>query len=156
MWRWLLLLVVSVPAWAAPDEWPLKQVFGQRNVGMVQTGSTASVELCVKEECRRFALAGADRLAILHDFAFLYLALVENYDIEQAKAANGQRHFAQVLQRQKGKCAGPDETAVARCALAGMAARYPVTGSLEHMVDGWNRRDPWDIKAELRRAKIIP
>lgn len=151
-----LLLLAAAPAFSAQDEWPLKQMFGKKNIGMVQYQSGAAVEHCPDDTCKRFTLEGKTSLATLHDFALLYLALVDNYDIEQIKAPNGQRHFAMVLQRQKGNCAGADEAAVARCALAGMAARYPVKGFITKMEEGWSRREAWDIKAELRRAKIVP
>lgn len=152
----LLLLMAAAPAVSAQEEWPLKQIFGKTNIGMVQYQSGAAVEHCPDDNCKRFTLDGKTSLATLHDFALLYLALVENYDIEQIKAPNGQRYFAMVLQRQKGGCSGADEAAVARCALAAMAARYPVKGFITKMEEGWSRREAWDIKAELRRVKITP
>jgi hypothetical protein len=157
MRRWLVLLLLAMtPTLAAGGEWPLKQVFGARNVGLVQTRTGAAAEVCVDDACKRFALDGANTLTTVHDFAFLYLALVENYDIEQTKSPAGERYFANVLQRQKGACTGADEAAVARCTLANMAKRYPIQGFVTRMVDGWNRRESWDIGSELRRAKIIP
>jgi hypothetical protein len=146
---------MSFPVASAQDDWPLQQVFGKANVAVVQTSGAAVVEQCTGDVCKRFALKGADSLTVLHDFAFLYLALVENYDIEQIKSPGGERYFQVLLQRRKGTCAGANEAEVARCALAAMAAQYPVTGSITQMVDGWNRRESWDIQAELRRAKIV-
>ena len=155
MRRWLgVLILAAAPAMAAQEEWPLKQIFGAKNVGMVQTRTGAAVEHCPDDTCKRFALDGAATLATVHDFALLYLALVDNYDIEQIKASNGGRHFAAVLQRQKGNCTGPDEAAVARCALASMAKRYPVKGFITKMDEGWSRREALDLAAELRRAGI--
>lgn len=149
-----MFLVLAAPASAAEGEWPLKQIFGSKNIGMVQTSAGSAVEHCVDETCKRFTLDGKGTLATVHDFAFLYLALVENYDIEQIKAPGGGRYFSAVVQRQKGSCTGADEMAIARCALAGMAARYEVTGYITKFDEGWNRREKWDIKTELRRAGI--
>jgi hypothetical protein len=159
MQRWLGFFLVgllgaALPASAAQDEWPLKQVFGAKNVGMVQTSRNAVIEHCADDTCTRFMLAGAKTLPTLHDFAFLYLALVPQYDVEQTKGPTGERYFATVLKRQKGVCAGPDETSIAKCALASMAARYSVQAYISKMDEGWRRSEPFDLRAELTRAGI--
>lgn len=156
-WLGLLLLgwLSAAPeALASQGEWPLQQVFGVKNVGMVQTGRQAVVEYCPDDTCIRFILAGGDSLSALHDFAFLYLALVQNYDIEQSRSPGGERYFAAVLKRQQGRCSGTDETDVAKCALAAMARRYPVRGYVSRMDEGWRRSEPFDLRAALVRAGI--
>ena len=152
----VIACLLLLPALAWGEEWPLKQVFGVNRVGLVQTSVTATAELCVDDGCKRLVLDGTDTLPIVHDFAFLYFALVENYDIEQAKSPADERYFAAIVQRRKGNCTGPDEEAIARCTLAAMAKRYPIKGYASKMDEGWNRPAAWDIQTEMRRAKIIP
>ncbi len=150
----LALLFACGPAWAGQEAWPLKAVFGARNVALVQTGRQAVVEYCPDDTCTRFILAGADSLPTLHDFAFLYLALVQHYDIEQIKGPGGERYFAAVLGRRRGACAGADETAVAKCALGAMARRHPVQAYISRMDEGWRRSTPFDLRAALAAAGI--
>lgn len=159
MRRWVALVLfglLSTPAagGAAREEWPLQRVFGPNHVGMVQTGRQAVIEYCPDDTCTRFILAGGDSLPTLHDFVFLYLALVQRYDIEQSKAPNGERYFATVIARRRGTCSGADETAAARCALAGLARRHPVQGYISRMDDGWRRSEPFDLRAALAGAGI--
>lgn len=151
----LLIGLMLAPALSAEGAaWPLKQVFGAKNVGMVQTSRQAVVEHCPDDTCLRFILEGRDALPVLHDFAFLYLALVENYDVENIKGPDGQRHFAVILARRKGTCTGPDEAAVARCTLAALAARYPIQGYVSKLEEGWRRTTAFDVRAALARAGI--
>lgn len=151
----ILLGVLALPALAAEGQaWPLKQVFGAKNVGMVQTSRQAIVEHCPDDTCLRFILEGRDALPLLHDFAFLYLALVENYDVENIKGPDGQRYFAVILARRKGGCVGTDEAAVARCVLSSLANRYPIQGYISRMDEGWRRTTAFDVKAALAKAGI--
>ncbi|MEO1765881.1 hypothetical protein [Thiobacter aerophilum] len=151
----LLLAVMALSAWGGESQrWPLKQVFGANNVGMVQTSRQAIVEHCPDDTCLRFILEGRDALPVLHDFAFLYLALVENYDVENIKGPDGQRYFAAILARRKGTCTGPDEAALARCVLATLVERHPIQGYISKMDEGWRRTTPFDVKAALARAGI--
>lgn len=157
MKRWLglsliALLGAALDASATAEEWPLKQVFGKTKIGMVQTSRHAVVEYCPDDTCKRFMLEGGQALPALHDFVFLYLAVVGNFDIEQIKAPNGERYFTGVLKRQRGDCGGTEEAAVARCALASMAGRYPIRGFISKMDDGWRRSEPFDLKAEVKKA----
>ncbi len=153
----VLLLAPAAHAGESPA-WPLKQVFGAKNVGMVQTSRQAIVEHCPPDSpddaCLRFILAGQDALPLLHDFVFLYLALVENYDVENIRSPAGDRYFAGILARRKGGCTGSDEAAVARCTLAALAARYPIQGYVSRLEDGWRRTTPFDVKAALQWAGI--
>ena len=150
----LLFLLAGVAAAGQEGTWPLKQVFGPKNVGMVQTSRQAIVEHCPDDTCLRFILQGRDALPVLHDFVFLYLALVENYDVENIKSASGERYFATILARNKGDCSGPDEAAVARCTLARLAARHAIQGYVSRLEEGWRRTTPFDVKAALARAGI--
>jgi hypothetical protein len=158
MRRWLGLVLfgaLSIQAtMVAAEEWPLQRIFGARNLGMVQTPRQAVVEYCPDDTCTRFILAGGDSLAALHDFAFLYLALVQQYDIEQTRGPAGERYFDGMIRRRRGACAGADETALARCILGAMARRYPVQGYISRLDEGWRRSEPFDLRAELTRAGI--
>jgi len=150
----LLLFFLTLAAWAQETSWPLKQVFGAKNVGMVQTSRQAVVEHCPNDTCLRFILQGREALPVLHDFVFLYLALVENYDVENIKSPRGERFFATILARRRGNCTGVDEAAVARCTLAQLAARYPIQGYVSSLEEGWRRSTPFDVKEALARAGI--
>lgn len=145
------VLLFATAAWGAFDDWPLKQVFGVTNIGMVQTSRQAVVEFCPDDTCLRFVLPGRDALPVLHDFVFLYLALVENYDVENRKAPSGERYFATILDRRRGSCRG-DEGEVARCALKTLAERLPIQGYVIRPEEGWQRTRPFDFRAKLRAS----
>lgn len=151
----LALLAGAAHAQATLPHWPLKQVFG-KDAAVLQLGREAVAEVCLGETCTRFVIREANRLDVVHDFAFLYFWLVESYDLAPLKDARGARFVATILQQRKGTCTGQDEEAVGRCTLAQLAARYSVHGLENKFEQGWRKTGRFDLAARLKRAGIIP
>jgi hypothetical protein len=151
----LWLLSAAVSAQTTSPHWPLKQTF-TRNAAVLQLPREAVAEVCEGEDCTRFVLAGADSLETVHDFAYLYLWLVRNYDLAPYKGKDGKRFIESILAKRKGTCSsGANEEAVGRCVLARMAATYPVKGLVNKFEDGWRKTVPVDLVAEMRQAGIL-
>ena len=149
----LVLAPLFAQAEATSPHWPLKQIFG-RDAAVMQLDQQGLAEVCPDNDCVRFVLEGKNTVEIAHDFAYLYLWLVEGYDLADKKSPSGERFLATIFNRRKGTCAGEDAVTTGRCILAHMAAAYTIVGIQTRYVDGWNRRSRLDIPAALRRSGI--
>lgn len=149
-----LLFSVSVQAQVTSPHWALKQTF-TKNAAVLQLPRESLAEVCEGDDCTRFVLAGANSIETVHDFAYLYLWLVRNYDLAPYKGQDGKRFVATILAKRKGTCVGADEEAIGRCVLARMAAANQVKGLVRKFEDGWNRTYALDLVAEMRQAGIL-
>lgn len=158
--RALLVLLFLLTSFGARAEmtsphWPLKQIY-TKDAAVMQLNKESLAEVCDSEGCTRFVLAGANTVEAVHDFALLYRWLVSNDDLAPYKGKDGKPFIATVLAKRKGQCRESEEEALGRCVLAKLAASYRVVGFVDRMEDGWRKKFPLDIPAELRKAKIIP
>jgi hypothetical protein len=118
--------VVLLAPLAQAGPFALKDAFGH-NVTLTQTSNVSIVEYCPDNTCDRFELRGADSLALLHDFVYLYLYLHGTYIyLEEFKAQGPNQRLASIIQRRKGSCGGVDERAIADCIVTRIARRSEV------------------------------
>ena len=151
----LLLLQTGIAsAQLTSPNWPLRKVFG-KNAAVLQMNKEAVAEVCVGETCTRFVVKDANGIEFVHDFAFLYMWMVEEYDLAPRKDANGERFVDTVLKRRKGSCTGADEEAVARCAMARMVNERQIAGIETVFEKGWRHTRAFDLKARLQKAGIL-
>ena len=134
--------------------WPLKQVF-VKNAAVLKMNGQAVAEVCPDNGCFSFVMQDEKSLDVVHDFAYLYLWLVETFDLEARQDAKGQRFIPAILNKRKGNCTGEDEYAIARCTLALLWKTHKITGSEKKFEDGWNQTHPLDIAARLKQVGII-
>lgn len=151
LWLWS----VGAQAELTSPHWPLKQIY-TKDAAVMQLRKEALAEVCDKEGCTRFVIAGSNTVEVVHDFALLYRWLVDYDDLAPYKGKDGKPFIAAVLAKRKGQCSAPDEEALGRCVLAKMAASYRVVGIVDRMEDGWRKKFPLDINGQLRKAKITP
>ena len=149
-----LMVATTARGEVTSPHWPLKQAFA-KDAAVMQLPRESLAEVCEGEECTRFVLAGADSVATVHDFAFLYFWLVKNFDLASYKGKDGKRFVETILAKRKGNCSGADEEAVGRCVLARMATTYSFKALVNKFEDGWRKTLPLDLGGELRRAGII-
>jgi len=145
--------VASAQQLPSPN-WPLRKLFG-KDVAVLQLSREAVAEICIGETCTRFVINDKNGIEFIHDFAFLYMWMVESYDLAPRKDANGERFVDIVLKRRKGNCTGDDE-AVGRCALARMYAERQVVGIETVFENGWRKTRAFDLKERLQKAGILP
>ena len=136
------------------QNWPLKQVF-DKNASIINIGKQSVAEVCPDNDCFTFAIQDEKALDVAHDFAYLYLWVVESFDLADRKNAQGQRFVPEILSKRKGSCTGADEFAIASCTVAQMFTQYHVNGSERKFEDGWNRTRRLDIAARLKQVGIL-
>jgi hypothetical protein len=155
---WFLLLSMalgSAYAQSTSPHWPLKQIF-KNDAAILALSREAVAEVCPDDNCVRFVIKDPQAIDVVHDFAFLYLWLVESYNLAPRKDAKGERFVVAILNKRKGNCSGADEDAIGRCALAHIAATYQITGIETKFEDGWRRTTGFDLAARLKQAGITP
>lgn len=158
MIRVLLLIslafqIGSAYAQTTSPHWPLKQIF-TRDAAILAMSREAVAEVCPDDNCVRFVIKEPKSIDVVHDFAFLYLWLVESYNLAPRKDAKGERYVVAILNKRKGTCSGLDEDEIGRCALARMAATYQIIGIETKFEDGWRRTKSFDLAARLKQAGI--
>lgn len=134
--------------------WPLKQVF-DKNATVLNLGKQSVAEVCPDNDCFTFTIPDEKALGVVHDFTYLYLWVVESFDLADRKNAQGQRFVPEILSKRKGSCTGADEFAIASCTVAQMFTQYHVNGSERKFEDGWNRTRRLDIAARLKQVGIL-
>ena len=139
---------------APAQNWPLKQVF-DKNASIINLGKQSVAEVCPDNDCFTFAIPDEKALDVAHDFAYLYLWVVESFDLAERKDAKGQRFVPAILSKRKGNCAGVDEFAIASCTVVQMYTTYKVSGSERKFEDGWNRTKRLDIAARFKQVGIV-
>lgn len=139
----------------ATQNWPLKQVF-DKNASIINLGKQSVAEVCPENDCLTFVIPDDKALDVAHDFAYLYLWVVESYDLAERKDAKGQRFVPAILNKRKGNCTGADEFAIASCTVVRMYTTYKVSGSERKFEDGWNRTRRLDLAARFKQAGITP
>lgn len=152
----ITLLVFALQGCKAADpaptqNWPLKQVF-DKNATVLNIGKQSVAEVCPDNDCFTFAIQDEKALDVAHDFAYLYLWVVESFDLAERKDAKGQRFVSEILSKRKGSCTGADEFTIASCTVAQMFTQYQVSGSERKFEDGWNRTQRLDIAARLKQV----
>lgn len=150
----LLLQGCNAPAPAPATNWPLKQVFG-KDATVINLGKQSVAEVCPDNDCFTFAIQNEKALDVAHDFTYLYLWVVESFDLENRKDAKGQRFIPEILNKRKGNCTGADEFAIASCTVGQIFTQYQVSGSERKFEDGWNRTRRLDVAARLKQAGIL-
>jgi hypothetical protein len=150
----LMFQMGGAHAQTTSPHWPLKQIF-KNDAAILALSREAVAEVCPDDNCIRFVIQDPAAIDVVHDFAFLYLWLVESYDLAPKQDAKGQRYVVAILNKRKGTCGGADEDAVGRCALARMAGSYRFIGIETKFVDGWRKTLSFDIAARLKQAGII-
>ena len=158
MKRALLLLTLSLQlggahAQSTSPHWPLKQIF-KNDAAILALSREAVAEVCPDDNCVRFVIKDPKAIDVVHDFAFLYLWLVESYNLAPRKDAKGERYVVAILNKRKGTCSGADEDEIGHCALARMAATYQIAGIETKFEDGWRRTTGFDLAARLKQAGI--
>lgn len=149
----LTFQIFSAYAQTTSPHWPLKQIF-KNDASILALSREATAEVCPDETCTRIVIKDPKSIEVVHDFTFLYLWLVESYDLASKKDAKGERFVVAILNKRKGACSGADEDAIGRCALAHMAATYQFVGIESKFVDGWRKTLSFDIAARLKKAGI--
>lgn len=149
----LILQISSAQAQSTSPHWPLKQIF-KIDAAILALSREAVAEVCPDDNCIRFVIKDPKAIDVVHDFAFLYLWLVDSYNLAPRKDAKGERYVVAILNKRKGTCAGADEDAIGRCALARMAASYQIIGIETKFEDGWRRTTSFDLAARLKQAGI--
>ena len=161
MWRLLryAFLVLALPSGNVCAEttlahWPLKQIFG-KDAAILSLGSQSVAEVCPDDSCFRFVIKGDKALDVVHDFAYLYLWLVESFDLANRQDTNAQRFVMAILNKRKGNCSGQDEDAIARCTLARLAVAYKIIGLEKKFENGWNQTRPLDISMRFKQTGVV-
>lgn len=139
---------------APAQNWPLKQVF-EKNASIINLGNQSVAEVCPDNDCFTFSISDEKALDVAHDFAYLYLWVVESFDLAERKDAKGQRFVPAILNKRKGSCTGADEFAIASCTVVQMYTTYKVSGSERKFEDGWNRTHRLDIAARFKQVGIV-
>lgn len=158
MIRAVLFFVLSMSlgsayAQSTSPHWPLKQIF-KNDAAILALSREAVAEVCPDENCVRFVIQDPQAIDVVHDFAFLYLWLVESYNLAPRKDVKGERYVIAILNKRKGNCSGADEDEIGRCALARMAASYQIIGIETKFVDGWRKTLSFDLAVRLKQAGI--
>ena len=149
----LSLQIGSAYAQTTSPHWPLKQIF-TRDAAILAMSREAVAEVCPDDNCVRFVIKDPKAIDVVHDFAFLYLWLVDSYNLAPRKDAKGERYVVAILNKRKGACSGAEEDEIGRCALARMAATYQIIGIETKFEDGWRRTKSFDLAARLKQAGI--
>jgi hypothetical protein len=124
----VLLTACVAASWSAsPAQWPLQEALGT-DAKLHQSPRSSTVEYCPDNTCDSFEAKGADSLALLHDFAYLYLYAHGQYlYLAEFKATTGAPYVSAVASRYASSCPVTSSSGTVECVLKLLQGRLGIT-----------------------------
>jgi len=137
---------------AAPQDWPLRQALGPA-VKLQQLPRRSLVEYCPDNTCDRFEAKGPKSLALLHDFAYLYLYAHGQYLYLADFKASPSAYASEVVGRHSSSCLGAAVPANVTCVLKLLQRQLGITYAFVRYDEGHRCTVPESLLGVPSNAK---